>query len=102
MTDSYNLTIDPEHPSLTGHFPGEPIVPGAILLDHAISYVERASERRVSAIAVAKFIVPVRPRQIVVISIEKTDRDRVSLIGAVADVKVLTATMILEDRVNGH
>jgi 3-hydroxyacyl-[acyl-carrier-protein] dehydratase len=101
MTRPYDLTTDPEHPSLAGHFPGEPIVPGAILLDHAISYVERSFARRVSAIPVAKFIVPVRPRQIVVLAIEKTDYDRVSLTGAVADVKVFAATLILEDCVDG-
>src|SRR5262245_31421038 len=101
MIESYDLMIDPEHASLTGHFPGEPIVPGAILLDHAITYVERAFARRVSAIPVAKFIAPVRPRQIVVLTVEKTDYGPVSLIGAVAGAKVLTATMILEDRVDG-
>jgi|SRR5262249_2019870 len=98
-TESFELAVDLEHPSLAGHFPGEPIVPGAILLDHAISYVERSFAKRVSSVAVAKFIVPVRPRQVVVLTAEKTAYDRISLIGAVTDVKVLTATMILEDRV---
>ena len=31
-TESSEVTIDLEHPSLEGHFPGEPIVPAAILL----------------------------------------------------------------------
>src|SRR5262249_61793756 len=98
-TEPFKLTINLEHPSLVGHFPGEPIVPGAILLDHAISYVERSSAKRVSRVAVAKFIVPVRPRQVVVITVDTTAYDRVSLLGAVADVKVLSATLRLEDRV---
>jgi len=96
-TEPFKLTINLEHPSLAGHFPGDPIVPGAILLDHAISYVEQVSARKVSAIPVAKFIVPVRPRQIVVLTVERTDFDRVSLIGTVADVRVLTATIMFED-----
>ena len=93
ITESFEVTIDPEHPSLEGHFPGEPVVPDAILLDHAISYVERTFARRVSAIPIAKFIVPLRPRQIVVLPVDKTDYDRISIIGAVTDVKVLTATV---------
>lgn len=31
------FTISDEHPALPGHFPGNPIVPGAVTLDHAIA-----------------------------------------------------------------
>lgn len=32
--------IPHDHPSLPGHFPGAPIVPGVVLLDHVIAAIE--------------------------------------------------------------
>jgi 3-hydroxymyristoyl/3-hydroxydecanoyl-(acyl carrier protein) dehydratase len=31
-----DFTIPAEHPALPGHFPGRPVVPGALLLDHVL------------------------------------------------------------------
>lgn len=36
------FSIPPDHPSLPGHFPGRPIVPGVVLLDHVIAAIEAA------------------------------------------------------------
>lgn len=35
------FVIGPDHPSLPGHFPGRPIVPGVVLLDRVLDAVER-------------------------------------------------------------
>mgnify|MGYP003513527567 FL=1 len=37
-----HFTISPDHPSLPGHFPGKPIVPGVVLLDRVIEAIEAA------------------------------------------------------------
>lgn len=34
------FTIDPDHPSLAGHFPGRPIVPGVVLLERVLEAIE--------------------------------------------------------------
>jgi len=51
------------HPALPGHFPGRPIVPGVVLLDHAISHIGTALGRTldIGAIGSAKFTAPVAP-----------------------------------------
>ena len=36
------LRIASDHPALAGHFPGQPIVPGALLLDEALHAIDAA------------------------------------------------------------
>jgi 3-hydroxymyristoyl/3-hydroxydecanoyl-(acyl carrier protein) dehydratase len=45
------------HPTAAGHFPGNPIIPGALLLDEVIRTLPTAA----TAIRSAKFFHPVRP-----------------------------------------
>ena len=94
MTET-SLTIDSEHPSLPGHFPGDPIVPGAILLDHAIANVERAFGRKVAMILAAKFLVPVRPQQTVIFVSERDDEDRVTVTASVSGAIVCSMLVAL-------
>lgn len=57
------LRIAADHPSYTGHFPGMPILPGAVLLDAALD--ELATARGAGPaqfkISVFKFMSPVHP-----------------------------------------
>ena len=52
-----------------GHFPGNPIIPGALLLSETLSAIERASQAGLSPsrILFAKFFHPTRPGERVVI-----------------------------------
>ena len=36
------FTIGHDHPSLPGHFPGRPVVPGVVVLDRVVAALERA------------------------------------------------------------
>ncbi|MEO8459607.1 MAG: hypothetical protein ABI451_03685 [Dokdonella sp.] len=67
LTDSICVALD--HPSIAGHFPGDPIVPGVILIDHIAALLERnacGSLRRLGAI---KFVAPLRPGEIAVANV---------------------------------
>lgn len=35
-----NFIVDHDHPALPGHFPGQPVVPGVVVLDHVLSAIE--------------------------------------------------------------
>ncbi|MDE2202798.1 MAG: AMP-binding protein [Burkholderiaceae bacterium] len=57
------FSIPPDHPALPGHFPGHPIVPGVVLLDHALQRIGAALGRSFDAckISSAKFLSPAAP-----------------------------------------
>ncbi|KAG8149580.1 AMP-binding protein [Burkholderia catarinensis] len=57
------FTIPADHPALPGHFPGHPVVPGVVLLDHAIHAIGAALNRPLHAwrLGSAKFLSPVAP-----------------------------------------
>ncbi|WP_316157059.1 AMP-binding protein [Cupriavidus sp. BIC8F] len=57
------FVIDADHPAIAGHFPGHPIVPGVVLLDHAVLALGAALGRRlaVTQAGAIKFLSPVTP-----------------------------------------
>ncbi|MDR8077145.1 AMP-binding protein [Burkholderia cenocepacia] len=57
------FTIAVDHPALPGHFPGHPVVPGVVLLDHAIHTLGATLNRPLHAwrLGSAKFLSPVAP-----------------------------------------
>ncbi|WP_295582687.1 hypothetical protein [uncultured Lamprocystis sp.] len=66
MTDvSLPLSIAADHPAYAGHFPGRPILPGAVLLDEALHALaaQQGCEAAVGQIKSAKFPSPVQPGQ---------------------------------------
>ncbi len=63
------MTIPPDHPALAGHFPGEPIVPGVVLLDLVLKEASKGSSR--ITLPSVKFHAPLRPGEEFVIHIEK-------------------------------
>ena len=64
MNFEVRRTIDADHPSLPGHFPGTPIVPGVVILDEILAALtEWRGDSRVTAIRAVKFLAPLEPQQ---------------------------------------
>ena len=57
------FSVDAEHPSFPGHFPGRPVLPGVVLLDRVARALGRAAGAgaQVTGIRLAKFHLPVLP-----------------------------------------
>jgi len=60
---SLALRVPAHHPALAGHFPGNPIVPGVVLLDAVVSAAEEwlGTRLHVLRLSHAKFLAPLKP-----------------------------------------
>ena len=66
-----SFTISSDHPALPGHFPGQPVVPGVVLLDAVREAL--ASEmpgQRIAGILYVKFMQPLLPDQVCTLNID--------------------------------
>ncbi|MGL6112451.1 MAG: 3-hydroxyacyl-ACP dehydratase FabZ family protein [Rubrivivax sp.] len=57
------LCVPAQHPALAGHFPGNPIVPGVVILDAVICAAEAWLDARfhLAGLSQAKFLAPLKP-----------------------------------------
>lgn len=57
------LTVSGDHPCLPGHFPGQPVVPGVLLLERLIEAAQAAISApiRVTGLSQVKFLAPLLP-----------------------------------------
>jgi 3-hydroxymyristoyl/3-hydroxydecanoyl-(acyl carrier protein) dehydratase len=75
MNFERTLTVTKDHPALSGHFPGHPIVPGVIVLDEVIETLKhRYGEGLVvTGLPAVKLSSPLKPEEALVITIEPED-----------------------------
>ena len=59
----FDFCVPSGHPSLPGHFPQHPIVPGVLLLDHVLSNLQRVTGRQVMALRQVKFLAALQPQE---------------------------------------
>lgn len=57
-------TVPLDHPAFAGHFPGQPIVPGVVLLDQSLLRAGALPAGQRWCIAQAKFLRPVGPGEV--------------------------------------
>lgn len=77
MSTTREFAIDADHPALEGHFPGDPLVPGSLILDLVIAG-EPLLRGRPLRIESVKFLAPLRPKQRVSVEYRELAPDRLS------------------------
>lgn len=90
------FSIPGDHPSLPGHFPGRPIVPGVLLLDEVLSRFSGAVSAALRLEA-AKFTAPVLPDQEVAVSWSDGRNGRVAFVCRVDGREVLRGRVLTAD-----
>ena len=85
MTHSFCVAAD--HPSLPGHFPGRPVVPGAVLLDEVLACLPAGA-----VLLTAKFTAPVLPGQQVSVAAHQAAAGRFAFACTVEGRPVLNGT----------
>jgi 3-hydroxymyristoyl/3-hydroxydecanoyl-(acyl carrier protein) dehydratase len=74
MTFETCRVISPDHPSLAGHFPGAPIVPGVVVLDEVVAALaEWRQDSQLTGIPSVKFVGPIKAGQSFVIGFDSTN-----------------------------
>ncbi len=60
----FEICIAADHPAIAGHFPGHPVVPGALLLAEIVTRLS-ASGWAITGLRKVRFSLPVRPADVV-------------------------------------
>jgi 3-hydroxyacyl-[acyl-carrier-protein] dehydratase len=90
------FAIDADHPALPGHFPGDPLVPGSLILDLVISAQPLLRERPMHIESV-KFRAPLRPAQRVAVEYRESAPGRLSFTCRVEGALVCGGRIALAD-----
>jgi 3-hydroxyacyl-[acyl-carrier-protein] dehydratase len=98
------LEIAPDHPAFAGHFPGMPILPGALLLDEALRIIglELALDLTRWEVVIAKFPETVRPGEALTLEHASPTHGLIRFAVRVADRLVLKGTLSMAPPGGAH
>lgn len=86
QTSESKRVIAADHPSLSGHFPGNPIVPGVVLLEQVIGVIQECHPgMRVSGFTAVKFVAVLLPEQEFAIQLSQLNDHRLKFSCVVHD-----------------
>lgn len=85
MTFEVRRAIMADHPSLPGHFPDAPLVPGVLILDEVLAALRVwQADYELTAIRTVKFLQPLKPEQqfTICLSVNNSDPSEVNFAAA--------------------
>ena len=97
MSRQTQWLIPADHPAFTGHFPGMPILPGVVLLDHALQIITDANAITPHSCSInsVKFLSPAMPGELLVFAHSQTDNGMVHFEISVGSRKIATGSIML-------
>lgn len=95
MMSKLTLRFPANHPTGAGHFPGNPIIPGALLLAEVLRCIERVEGATFGSCNVknAKFLAPARPGDTVEIEYARSAQGSLTFDCVVSGNKVLSGVV---------
>jgi 3-hydroxyacyl-[acyl-carrier-protein] dehydratase len=93
------LHLAADHPTAGGHFPGNPIIPGALLLAEVLRCIEQAEGARYTScnVKTAKFLHPARPGDTVAIEYARSALGTIEFQCAVGGTRVLAGGIVASE-----
>lgn len=91
---AHRFTVAADHPALAGHFPGQPIVPGVVLLAEVLDAI--AAQTGAAApwrLRRVKFIAPLPPGEAVTVTLDNPSPERVGFTCSIAGRAIATGTV---------
>jgi len=93
------IEIAPDHPSLPGHFPGRPIVPGVVLLSRVVgAYRACHPGASIDAVPRVKFMSPLRPAERCEVDFKEAMHGRVEFECKVGERLVARGSLVFASR----
>ena len=70
MSQDQHITIPQDHPAIPGHFPGNPVVPGVIILQEVIKAIHQSESQTIAITGspLSEIPLPTQARRIIVYS----------------------------------
>ncbi len=98
MTIQQQFLIDSSHPSLVGHFPGNPIVPGVVVLGEILESIRESLQEQlvIARVPVVKFHSPLRPSEIVDLTIDLLPEQNIAFSCLVGTRLIASGQLILD------
>jgi 3-hydroxyacyl-[acyl-carrier-protein] dehydratase len=91
-------TVDADHRSLPGHFPGEPLVPGVLILTRVLSAAASVFGCEAHIVSVAKFQAPLKPGESYAIRLDRGAERNVRFEVTRGPDAIARGSITLEDR----
>lgn len=85
--------IAESHPALAGHFPGDPIVPGALLLARVARAAAKLADAPLAAVPVVRFHAPLRPGERFEVQLDRAAGARIEFCVRRGDTKIASGSL---------
>lgn len=93
---SETYLIPANHPSLAGHFPAAPIVPGVVLLDYARLLLKTWQPKLyIKTLSQAKFLQPLAPDQAFTVTLTQISEQKIKFECICREAKFCASTVLI-------